>query len=44
MYKDTITQEIKPLLREVLKSYESIMKSGVYLKHLQIEENDCSVS
>lgn len=38
MYKDTITQEIKPLLREVLKSYESIMKSGVYLKHLQIEE------
>ena len=38
MYKDTITQQIKPLLREVLKSYESIMKSGVYLKHLQIEE------
>lgn len=38
MYKDTITQETKPLLREVLKSHESIMKSNVYLKHLQIEE------
>ncbi len=38
MYKETIQIELKPLLGEVLKSYESITHSGVYLKHLQIQE------
>lgn len=38
MYKETIEKETKPLLREVLKSHESISESGVYLKHLQIKE------
>lgn len=38
MYKETIQKELKPLLGEVLKSYDSITHSGVYLKHLQIQE------
>lgn len=38
LYKETLTNELKPLLREVLKSYETIIASGVYLKHLQIKE------
>lgn len=38
IYKETIEKETKPLLREVLKSHDSITESGVYLKHLQIKE------
>ena len=38
LYKETIEKETKPLLREVLKSHDSIAESGVYLKHLQIKE------
>lgn len=38
LYRETLTNELKPLLREVLKSYETIISSGVYLKHLQIKE------
>ena len=38
LYKETLTNELKPLLPEVPKSYETIIASGVYLKHLQIKE------
>ena len=31
LYKETLTNELKPLLREVLKSYETIIASGVFL-------------
>lgn len=38
MYKESIENEIKPLLKEVLNSYDYITKSGTYLQHLQIVE------
>ncbi len=38
MYQEMTTKELKPLLREVLQSHHSIVNSGVYLSHLQIEE------
>ncbi|MBQ1785988.1 MAG: selenide, water dikinase [Turicibacter sp.] len=38
MYKESIENEMKPLLEEVLNSYEYITKSGIYLQHLQIAE------
>jgi len=38
MYKESIENEMRPLLTEVLNSYEYITKSGIYLQHLQIAE------
>lgn len=37
MYQESIEQELRPLLTEVLNSYGSIVRSGVHLKHLEIE-------
>ena len=38
IYLTSIKTEIRPLLKDVLKSYENLTQSGVYLKHLEIEE------
>ncbi len=38
LYLTSIEEEIKPLLKDVLKSYENLTQSGLYLKHLEIEE------
>lgn len=38
LYLASIEEEIKPLLKDVLKSYENLTQSGLYLKHLEIEE------
>lgn len=38
LYLESIDNEIKPLLIDVMKSYEHLTQTGVYLKHLEIEE------
>lgn len=38
LYLESIEKELKPLLKDVLKSYEHLTQTGVYLKHLEIEE------
>jgi len=38
LYQENINQELRPLLNEVLSSYENISESGVYLQHLEIKE------
>lgn len=38
LYLESIDNEIKPLLIDVMKSYDSLTQTGVYLKHLEIEE------
>lgn len=38
MYQESVDNEIRPLLKEVLNSYHHMSQSGTYLSHLQIEE------
>jgi len=38
LYQDTLNNELRPLMKEVLASYRHLSSQGVILSHLQIEE------
>ncbi len=38
LYEETVRKNLAPLVKEVLKSYQTLSQSGVYLEHLEIEE------